>query len=118
MSTDDTMTLPGMPEGFRFPTGEEIYDSIMQKIEPELVNANLKALDAPYQGESEAEHKTRYERYSRAFAAYKVEYQKWVTNLRQAVGAYKKAVMKASEGAEKEEEAMLLKNLEDQFETA
>jgi hypothetical protein len=112
---DVTMTLPGMPEGFRFPTGEEIYDGIMGKIEPELLNANLPHLDEPYAGETEAEHAARYERYSRSFATYKTEYQKWVGNLRHAVSVYKQAVMHAAEGAEMEQETELLKHLEEEI---
>ncbi|MEQ1849176.1 MAG: hypothetical protein ABL890_01145 [Candidatus Peribacteraceae bacterium] len=107
-----------MPAGFRFPTGEEIYDGIMSKIEPELLTANLKTLDAPYANETKEAHDARYARYSTAFATYKVEYAKWVSELHQAVAAYKRAVRKASEGVEGEQEAALLKNLEDQFASA
>jgi len=114
-SDPQTMQLPGMPAGFRFPTGQEIYDGIMGRIEPELLTANLDRLDDPYKGETPEEHKKRYERYSRAFAQYKVEYGKWVANLNQAVAAYKRAVTQAAEGAEKEQEAELLKHLEDQM---
>lgn len=118
VTDQQTLALPGLPEGFRFPTGEEVYDGIMSKIEPELVNANLPHLDEPYKGETPDEHTSRYARYSKAFAQYKVEYQKWVTNLRQAVAVYKRSVMKAAEGAEGEQEAALLKNLEDEMLTA
>lgn len=104
-----------LPQGIRFPSGEEIYDMIMQKIEPELTHANLPHLDEPYANETEAAHKTRYARYSKAFAAYKVEYKKWVARLHEAVAAYQRAVTRAAEGADKDQEEMILKNLEDQI---
>lgn len=113
--TSESMNISGMPEGFQFPTGQQIYDMIMGQIEPELLTANLDTLDAPYAGESKDAHDARYERYSRAFAKYKVAYAQWVSELHQAIGSYKRAVRKAAEGANQEKEEQILKNLEDQF---
>jgi hypothetical protein len=86
------------------PTGEQIYDSIMCRIEPELMLANLDKLDLLYQGESAEEHSTRYARYGASFAEYRTQYNAWIQSLRGAVDVYKNAVVKASQAVNKASE--------------
>lgn len=100
---------------FSFPTGREVYDRIIVKIEPELVTANLKKLDAPYKKETKAARKKRYARYAKALKEYRKEYNAWITRLRTAVSAYKKAVTKTVEKMNKNKEDAALKALEDQM---
>ena len=105
-------------QGFAVPSGAEIYDAIMRKIEPELIRANLGKLDTPYKNETEAKHSARYRRYSKAFAAYKKAFSVWSLNLKKAVQAYKRAVFKASEKISKREEEAKMQALEEQMNNA
>lgn len=50
--------------------GEEIYDQLMSKIEPELTSGHIHLLKEKYKNETPAQAKTRAERYNRAFSEY------------------------------------------------
>lgn len=104
--------------GKPLPTGQEIYDRLMQKIEPELMLKNLKKLDAPYKKETASARKKRYARYAKAFKTYKAQYKAWVAKLNLAIAAYKRAVVKASERVSKAKEDSALADLEAQMKAA
>ncbi len=110
-----TKTATAQKKRFAFPTGREVYDRIIVKIEPELVTANLKKLDAPYKKETKAARKKRYARYAKALKQYRKEYNAWIARLRMAVSAYKKAVTRAVEKMNKTKEDDALKALEAQM---
>lgn len=99
----------------QLPTGEQVYDSIMCQIEPELLLSNLQNLDAPYLGESEQHRTERYERYGKAFAKYQGHYQAWIKSLKSAVNVYKKAVIKASEKVSASDDSAKLETLSSQI---
>ena len=98
--------------GIVIPSGQEIFDGLMRKIEPELVTSNLPKLDAPYAKETPAQHKKRYARYSKAFMQYKKEFKAWSAKLQKAVAAYKKALFKAAEKHALGDEGNVLADLE------
>lgn len=97
------------------PTGEQIYDSLMCQIEPELMLENLPTLDAPYQNESEEQRAARYEGYGKAFALYRERYTLWIKNLRDSVNVYKKAFTRAAEKTNKVVEDTELESLNSQI---
>jgi hypothetical protein len=101
--------------GIKVPTGQQVYDALMRKIEPELITANLKKLDAPYKNESEADRKARYKRYSKAFQEYKKQFKDWSDNLRNAVKNFRRAVIKAAEKKNRTEEETAMQALEAQM---
>jgi len=51
-------------------SGDALYDSIMAKIEPELLTANLPKIKELTQRETVEQRTARAQRYSQAFAAY------------------------------------------------
>ncbi len=106
------ISTAGKTKKFTLPSGREIYDRIMKRIEPELVTANLKKLDTPYRKESKAARRKRYTRYAKAFKAYRTQYKAWILNLRTAVAAYRRAVSKAAQKLNKGKEDAALKALE------
>lgn len=59
--------LPTPPNNL---TGDELYDSIMAKIEPELLTANLPRIKDLTQNETPDQRRARAARYTAAFAAY------------------------------------------------
>ncbi len=105
-------------QGKALPTGQEIYDRLMSKIEPELVLGNLKKLDAPYKKETAANRKKRYARYGKAFKEYRTQYKVWLARVNTAIAAYKRAVVKASEKVSKKKEDAALADLEKQMKAA
>ncbi len=100
---------------FTFPTGAALYDTLMRGIEPELVTANLKKLDAPYTHESDADRKRRYKRYGKAFTAYQKAFKAWSAVVRRAIAQYKKALSRAGEATNKRQEDTFLQSLEFQI---
>ncbi len=104
--------------GKSLPTGQEIYDLLMVKIEPELVFRNLQKLDAPYTKETPAKRKTRYARYKKALKEYQKQYKAWTLKLNNAIKAYKRAVVQASEKNTKKKEDAALADLEEQMNAA
>ena len=102
----------------RIPTGPQIYDALMSKIEPELMRANLGALDAPYKDEAPEARAARYKRYSKAFIAYKKAFKDWSKQLNKAVKAYKTALFKTVETLSQSKQDAALQALELQLQSA
>jgi len=115
--SDQSSEQLSLADQFASLTGEQVYDSIMSGIEPELVLANLESLDEPYGGESEADRATRYERYGKAFSKYIQAYQAFMKNLGETIHVYKRAVLKAAEYVNGSKESELLQGLTDQIAT-
>ena len=100
------------------PSGMQIYDALMAKIEPELLHANLESLDAKYKDETPADRSVRYKRYSKAFTAYKKAFKQWTKELNKAVKVYKTALLKAVEVMAKSDQDAALQMLEAQIQSA
>lgn len=117
-STDDTAAHKRAfleQVGVHIPSGKEVYDSIMGNIEPELMTDNLGTLDEPYANESAEDRKTRYERYTQAFAEYRKQFTEWAGNLRQAVKTFRRSVITASETKSRADDEIAIAALEAQM---
>ncbi len=64
------------------PAGEQIYDTIMAQIEPDLLTASTVKTDAPEDGEALEAYGARMARYRKAFALYEKCFEAFVTHLR------------------------------------
>ena len=95
--TDTQTTQSSAGTGITFPSGSEVYDSIMANIEPELLSTRIANLDEAYPNETADAKKKRYERYAAAFVQYDQEYAKWEQGLNDAVSEYRKSTMKFAE---------------------
>ncbi len=69
--------------------GTELYDSIMSKIEPELVSSEIPLLEQKYGFETEGLKRVRLDRYRDAFQKYDEAYQVYLAQLRQQIKQYK-----------------------------
>ena len=96
-----------------FPTGGEIYDTLMMQIEPELVSANIPLLDAEYVGESEADRALRYERYTRAYATYDKVFQQWQKNLSSSVQVYRREALHSAQDEDHFNELPLIMQIDE-----
>ncbi len=71
--------------GFDIPSGKEMYDLLMARIEPELLSENIPLLAQRYAKETPQQHEERMARYSQAYAKYDAAYAQWLTLLNAAV---------------------------------
>jgi len=114
----DTPTTATASTPLVFPTGTELYDSLMKSIEPELLSANVKHLDDAYMNESEEDRKKRYERYTQAYANYDKAYAAWEAGMQKNVQQYRKHAFRSAEAKSRIEEAAALKKIEEAIEVA
>ncbi len=92
----------------RIPTGDELYNTLMGKIEPELTTAELPVLDARYKDETPEQSKARARRYEKAFAEYDRQLQSYMGDLQAKLKAHQRIAMSSAElGAKAEEEEAL-----------
>lgn len=86
------------------PTGTQIYDGIMAKIEPELTTTQLPKLEEKYRDESPEDRQVRMARYDVAFAEYDKQYGSFLMRLKVRADACRKSSRKSSEEANVAEE--------------
>ncbi|MFH0851160.1 MAG: hypothetical protein V1876_00220 [Candidatus Peregrinibacteria bacterium] len=65
-----TQTPITQGDGTGYPSGQWLYDEIMQWIEPDLCSGSIAQLDDLYPGETAEDRAARYERYTIAFMAF------------------------------------------------
>lgn len=98
-------------------SGDALYDSIMGKIEPELLTANLPKITELTQNETVEQRTLRAERYSRAFAAYDAALKAHVQSWDKAFHAYVTQTMKILEHKLESVEEENLASLENSMHT-
>ena len=106
---NDTAVPPTIPDGI------EIYDMLMNKIEPELVSMELSSLDEKHEGETEGERKIRLERYRKAFEQYDEAFSQYSAKLTEKVAKYRKQVFSSKEKEDMKSEEAKLANMESLF---
>lgn len=97
------------------PSGQEIYDSLMQGIEPELVSTNLPLLSETYKDETSEEVAARAERYDRAFAEYDRQLEAYFQHATEEVRIHYRTAKSSLERGDREQEAAELSQIEDIF---
>lgn len=87
----------GFPFPPHIPGGEEVYNDIMGKIEPELTTKNMPVLAAKYANETQEERTARMGRYKKAFLAYEKAYNAFLSAQEGTLRSYKRSLMSAVE---------------------
>ena len=108
------------PGGAQLPTvlgGEELYDLLMAKIEPDLVSTALPTLDEKYKNETPAEAEARKKRYEAAFAEYEKQFKQYVQDWDVQMHAFKHAVVSSLEQASRDDENTAMGDLESAIST-
>lgn len=80
----------------RVPTGKQVYDALMAKIEPELLADAIPALEEKYKDEAKEARAARYKRYREAFVQYDRTFAAFAAELRKAVDACRAEAEKTS----------------------
>lgn len=97
------------------PTAEELYDTLMRGIEPDLMSAQIPGLKAKYANETPEMQEARMARYTKAYAAYDKALAAYLKELDKQVNAYRKEAFKSGEAKSKVQEAEQLNALEAAF---
>ena len=100
---------PASTQVSAIPSSKQIYDMLMERIEPDLLSANLDRLADPFRGEPYEKREERCRRYERAFSTYTIAFKEWATNLKHAVRQLHLSAFRSQEQkAAKEEETALI----------
>lgn len=110
MANTDTNT-----SGITVPSGTEIYDSIMGKIELDLLTASIPLLEKKYEDETAEARAKRLERYKKAYAEYDKAFADWNKKLQELLHAYRRGALASAESDVKAKEDATLNNLESQI---
>lgn len=94
------------------PTGDQLYNMLMEKIEPDLTTAQLPLLDEKYKNELPVESQARAQRYEKAFAEYDKQLAAYLSTLEAKVREYKSTARKSLERDERTKEEQTLGGLE------
>lgn len=94
---------------------EQLYDTLMAEIEPDLLLASLPSLDAKYAGETEAEHALRMKRYDDAYARFDKEFASFMDNVQEEVRVSRRAALKEREEQDRQSDQTALTSLEAAF---
>ncbi len=85
-----------------------LFDAVMAEVEPDLMRKNIDTLGEKYKNETETEHTSRIDRYTAAYAEWKVRLKKIVALWKKEVLKYRDDVIsKAKIQSEKADEAEL-----------
>ncbi len=95
----------------KIPTGQEIFDAIMQHIEPELTTEGLKTVDAKYKDEAPAARDARRKRYTLAFERYEQAYEGYMATLHAQVQRFRKQSFERVETEDRAREDGVLASL-------
>lgn len=113
------MPTQNTPDGaIKIPSGEEVYNGIMGRIDPDLLTTVIPTLEEKYKGESEAERTDRLERYKKAYEEYDKQYAAWEQELRMLVARARREALQTAEKKERVIEEQLLQNLDSQMTAA
>lgn len=91
---------------------EQLYDTLMSEIEPDLLLANLPTLDAKYAGESAADRAERMKRYDAAYAKFDKEFATFMAEVQEEVRVSKRTALKQKEEQDKLSDQPVLDSLE------
>ncbi|MCF7844769.1 MAG: hypothetical protein K9M03_03005 [Kiritimatiellales bacterium] len=94
------------------PSTNELYDSLMSKIEPELVSSQVPLLEEKYKGETKDQRAKRAEKYKKAYKAFMKAFGLYMIDLNHKIGAYRKQAYASAEINNRSKEQERLTNLE------
>jgi hypothetical protein len=97
------------------PTAQELYDTLMEAIEPDLCTNNLIDLEEKYIGETPELRDARMARYAEAYKKYDAAYAQWQSELDAAVATYRNAARQSAEQSDQQTEQFELTALESAF---
>lgn len=107
-----------MPDAVAIPTGDQLYNMLMSKIEPDLTTDQLPLLDEKYKNETPEQAQVRAQRYEKAFAEYDKQLAAYLAGLEAKVREYQTTARKSVEHEERAHEEEQLTGIEQAMGTA
>lgn len=107
--TSATVAFPALPPVFQ---GDDLYDTIMNEIEPDLVSSAYETLDEKYKNETPAEKSARQARYDKAFAEYERRFALYTNEWNSRLRTFQTGLIKAMEADDRDEDSGLMSQLE------
>ena len=107
---DQTVIPP--TNDLQIPTGDQLYNMLMSKIEMDLTTDQLALLDEKYKGEAPEQAQERAARYEKAFAEYDKQLAAYLATLETKVHQYQTTARKSLEHEERTKEEQELGGLE------
>lgn len=105
-----------MPD-IAIPTGDQLYNMLMSKVEPDLTTDQLALLDEKYKNETPEQAQVRAVRYEKAFAEYDRQLADYLAGLEAKVREYQSTARKSLEHEERIREEQKLDTLEQAIQT-
>ncbi len=93
----------------------QLYDALMQTIEPDLVSTVIGTLEEKYKGETDEQRKQRLARYEAAYKTFDVEMGKRMSDLQSHMSSLKHDAMKAEESEDRTDEDATMQSITSQF---
>lgn len=107
--------MPPLPPVFE---GDDLYDTIMGEIEPELVSTVYPTLDEKYKNETPDEKAARQARYDKAFVEYERRFALYTNKWNGELRAFQTGVSRALEADDRAEDETIMSQLESAFAAA
>ena len=104
------MRPPSLPQ-----SGQQFYDQIMSRIEPELTTRQMPSLADKYKGETPQQAQARADRYAKAYAEYDKAHDAFVASTKEQVDLYRKEAFLSLEKEDRAKEQSALSRLEASF---
>ncbi len=95
--------------------GQDLYDTIMRAIEPELCSDSIPHLTEKYKDESREDRVKRVERYNKAYAEFDRVAASQVRQMKTTKQMHKKEAMRSAEIESRTQEAVKLQQIESLF---
>lgn len=108
--TNDDDTQPQEPTLLN---GNDVYDMLMSKIEPELTLARIRTLRQQCKEETPDQRKARALRYEKAFREYDRQYAEYQKAWNKTFAVYKREALQSLEQSEREDDADAMKRVEE-----
>lgn len=99
-------------------SAEELYDSIMREIEPDLTTAEIETIDSKYPNETEDEHKARLEQYALAFVIFDETLEEFQTEKKDEIREIKNEMQKLAEQEAHQEDEKIMNKLEQSIDSS
>ena len=106
-----------MPDSIAIPTGDQLYNMLMSKIEVDLTTDQLPLLDEKYKNETPEQAQVRAQRYEKAFAEYDKQLAAYLAGLEAKVREYQTTARKSVEHEERVHEEEQLTGIEQEIST-
>ena len=84
-------------QDWSLPSGREVYDTLMRRINPELVTDKLPHLDDGFADETPEQRNVRYAKYQEDFAQYNEAYAQWIEQTKAAADSYCRQALQSAE---------------------